>query len=209
MNFPLRSNVQPSTATRSAYTSTSLSLLLPDFPCTPITAPAIPFAFTSRNSTSRVPPAFVVVISMPFTLACGSHRFSFRSGSNTCPTNSPPYHAKFARSSPANTTTRAFSGSTSGKTNRAPCAITVVFETSRIGSFPSNRYSPAGIVTTPPFPNNAASLAPSSASAQAKAKLIQATKNRRFISLETEMERDEDGVVLGSTRLPGSQRLHR
>jgi hypothetical protein len=29
------------------------------------------------------------------------------------------------------------------------------------------------------------------------------------IILETEMERDEDGVVLGSTRLPGSQRLHR
>jgi hypothetical protein len=28
------------------------------------------------------------------------------------------------------------------------------------------------------------------------------------INLETEMERDEDGVVLGSTRLPGSQRLH-
>jgi hypothetical protein len=27
--------------------------------------------------------------------------------------------------------------------------------------------------------------------------------------LETGMERDEDGVVLGSTRLPGSQRLHR
>jgi hypothetical protein len=29
------------------------------------------------------------------------------------------------------------------------------------------------------------------------------------INLETGMERDEDGVVLGSTRLPGSQRLHR
>jgi hypothetical protein len=29
------------------------------------------------------------------------------------------------------------------------------------------------------------------------------------ITLETGMERDEDGVVLGSTRLPGSQRLHR
>jgi hypothetical protein len=29
-----------------------------------------------------------------------------------------------------------------------------------------------------------------------------------MINLETEMERDEDGVVLGSTRLPGSQRLH-
>ena len=29
------------------------------------------------------------------------------------------------------------------------------------------------------------------------------------IILETGMERDEDGVVLGSTRLPGSQRLHR
>jgi hypothetical protein len=29
------------------------------------------------------------------------------------------------------------------------------------------------------------------------------------INLETEMERDEDGVVLGSTRLSGSQRLHR
>ena len=28
-------------------------------------------------------------------------------------------------------------------------------------------------------------------------------------NLETGMERDEDGVVLGSTRLPGSQRLHR
>jgi hypothetical protein len=28
-------------------------------------------------------------------------------------------------------------------------------------------------------------------------------------SLETEMERDEDGVVLGSTGLSGSQRLHR
>jgi hypothetical protein len=27
--------------------------------------------------------------------------------------------------------------------------------------------------------------------------------------LETGMERDEDGVVLGSTRLSGSQRLHR
>jgi hypothetical protein len=27
-------------------------------------------------------------------------------------------------------------------------------------------------------------------------------------NLETGMERDEDGVVLGSTRLPGSQRLH-
>jgi hypothetical protein len=30
-----------------------------------------------------------------------------------------------------------------------------------------------------------------------------------WLNLETEMERDEDGVVLGSTRLPGSQRLHR
>jgi hypothetical protein len=30
-----------------------------------------------------------------------------------------------------------------------------------------------------------------------------------LINLETGMERDEDGVVLGSTRLPGSQRLHR
>jgi hypothetical protein len=30
-----------------------------------------------------------------------------------------------------------------------------------------------------------------------------------FFNLETEMERDEDGVVLGSTRLSGSQRLHR
>jgi hypothetical protein len=29
------------------------------------------------------------------------------------------------------------------------------------------------------------------------------------INLETGMERDEDGVVLGSTRLSGSQRLHR
>jgi hypothetical protein len=29
------------------------------------------------------------------------------------------------------------------------------------------------------------------------------------INLETGMERDEDGVMLGSTRLPGSQRLHR
>jgi FlaA1/EpsC-like NDP-sugar epimerase len=29
------------------------------------------------------------------------------------------------------------------------------------------------------------------------------------MNLETGMERDEDGVVLGSTRLPGSQRLHR
>jgi hypothetical protein len=29
------------------------------------------------------------------------------------------------------------------------------------------------------------------------------------LSLETGMERDEDGVVLGSTRLSGSQRLHR
>jgi hypothetical protein len=29
------------------------------------------------------------------------------------------------------------------------------------------------------------------------------------LSLETGMERDEDGVVLGSTRLPGSMRLHR
>jgi hypothetical protein len=29
------------------------------------------------------------------------------------------------------------------------------------------------------------------------------------INLETGMERDEDGVVLGSSRLPGSQRLHR
>jgi hypothetical protein len=29
------------------------------------------------------------------------------------------------------------------------------------------------------------------------------------VNLETGMERDEDGVVLGSTRLPGSQRLHR
>jgi hypothetical protein len=28
------------------------------------------------------------------------------------------------------------------------------------------------------------------------------------LTLETGMERDEDGVVLGSTRLPGSQRLH-
>jgi len=28
------------------------------------------------------------------------------------------------------------------------------------------------------------------------------------INLETGMERDEDGFVLGSTRLPGSQRLH-
>jgi hypothetical protein len=41
------------------------------------------------------------------------------------------------------------------------------------------------------------------------------TGNRITISaatpsnLETGMERDEDGVVLGSTRLPGSQRLHR
>jgi hypothetical protein len=33
-------------------------------------------------------------------------------------------------------------------------------------------------------------------------------ENEHF-SLETEMERDEDGVVLGSTRLSGSQRLHR
>jgi len=30
-----------------------------------------------------------------------------------------------------------------------------------------------------------------------------------LFNLETEMESDEDGVVLGSTRLPGSQRLHR
>ena len=30
-----------------------------------------------------------------------------------------------------------------------------------------------------------------------------------LINLETGMERDEDGVVLGSTRLSGSQRLHR
>jgi hypothetical protein len=29
------------------------------------------------------------------------------------------------------------------------------------------------------------------------------------VTLETGMERDEDGVVLGSTRLSGSQRLHR
>jgi hypothetical protein len=29
------------------------------------------------------------------------------------------------------------------------------------------------------------------------------------LNLETEMERDEDGVVLGSTRLSDSQRLHR
>jgi hypothetical protein len=29
------------------------------------------------------------------------------------------------------------------------------------------------------------------------------------LNLETGMERDEDGVVLGSTRLSGSQRLHR
>jgi hypothetical protein len=29
------------------------------------------------------------------------------------------------------------------------------------------------------------------------------------INLETGMERDEDGVVPDSTRLPGSQRLHR
>jgi hypothetical protein len=28
------------------------------------------------------------------------------------------------------------------------------------------------------------------------------------VNLETGMERDADGVVLGSTRLPGSQRLH-
>ena len=32
---------------------------------------------------------------------------------------------------------------------------------------------------------------------------------RLSFSLETQMERDEDGVVLGSTGLPGSQRLHR
>jgi hypothetical protein len=30
-----------------------------------------------------------------------------------------------------------------------------------------------------------------------------------FFNPETGMERDEDGVVLGSTSLPGSQRLHR
>jgi signal transduction histidine kinase len=35
------------------------------------------------------------------------------------------------------------------------------------------------------------------------------TDMRQVITLETGMERDEDGVVLGSTRLPGSQRLHR
>jgi hypothetical protein len=33
--------------------------------------------------------------------------------------------------------------------------------------------------------------------------------NGSTLILETEMERDENGVVLGSTRLPGSQRLHR
>ena len=31
----------------------------------------------------------------------------------------------------------------------------------------------------------------------------------QHFNLETGMERDEDGVVLGSTWLPGSQRLHR
>ena len=30
-----------------------------------------------------------------------------------------------------------------------------------------------------------------------------------WLNLETGMERDEDGVVLGSTRLSSSQRLHR
>jgi hypothetical protein len=34
-------------------------------------------------------------------------------------------------------------------------------------------------------------------------------QNALSLNLETGMERDEDGVVLGSTRLPGSQRLHR
>jgi hypothetical protein len=32
---------------------------------------------------------------------------------------------------------------------------------------------------------------------------------RQSFNLETGMERDEDGVVLGSTSLSGSQRLHR
>jgi hypothetical protein len=32
---------------------------------------------------------------------------------------------------------------------------------------------------------------------------------RKLLNLETGMERGEDGVVLGSTRLSGSQRLHR
>jgi hypothetical protein len=35
------------------------------------------------------------------------------------------------------------------------------------------------------------------------------TATHTLVTLETGMERDEDGVVLGSTRLPGSQRLHR
>jgi hypothetical protein len=35
------------------------------------------------------------------------------------------------------------------------------------------------------------------------------TSARIRLNLETGMERDEDGVVLGSTRLSGSQRLHR
>jgi hypothetical protein len=35
-----------------------------------------------------------------------------------------------------------------------------------------------------------------------------AQPTRTGINLETGMERDEDGVVLGFTRLPGSQRLH-
>jgi hypothetical protein len=35
------------------------------------------------------------------------------------------------------------------------------------------------------------------------------TAAHTLVTLETGMERDEDGVVLGSTRLPSSQRLHR
>jgi hypothetical protein len=67
--------------------------------------------------------------------------------------------------------------------------------------------TPAGLTVTTPFRGDATREAGSLVGPMTAADSPSAISVFR-LSLETGMKRDEDGVVLGSTGLPGSQRLH-